>query len=86
MLSYFNKSSADVVNKFEIGSFRGYSAPLEEKYVQRHSIPNNLYAWLYRWSLSYRVLQHVRELKEVKYVEVDQVSVVLSANKMTLIV
>ena len=34
----------------------------------------------------YRVLQHIRELKEVKYVEVDQVSAVLSANKMTLIV
>ena len=44
MLSYFNKSSADVVNKFEIGSFRGYSAPLEEKYAHQNSIPNNLYA------------------------------------------
>ncbi|XP_003384933.2 PREDICTED: proteinase T-like [Amphimedon queenslandica] len=50
MLSYLNKTSAGTVSKFEIGSFKGYSASLEEK-----------------------ALEHVRQLKEVKYIEADQV-------------
>ena len=70
MMSYHGNKTNFVMHEYHIGSFRGYGAKMDDKYVS-HFVPCDSY--VNPFLTDYRLREIVRSMKNVKYIECSQV-------------
>ena len=68
-MSYHGNNTNFVMHEYHIGSFRGYGAKMDDKYVS-HNVQSDSFINPF---LFYRLRDIVRSMKNVNYIECSQV-------------